>query len=320
MDRRRCCASLVALLAAQSARPAALDRVAVQCEAVTPWAALPLRLAQRLGFTAQERVELRWVTSADAEGSESSAVPGLRVGPFDRLVRWVLAGGDARIVAGWVRSPQFAVGLAPATPDSQPWRLGVPHDRQLWASLAGMVLQRGWSRKAVLWQPLADAAEAEAALASGSVQGLAWGDPLLTRLERAGRLHVLADLRHPLQGQRWLGGPLLCTVLAAPSALWDAQAALLQRVARALRRALAWLQEASAMDLAPHADLAGLAHDRVTFLQVLERLRPSYSLTGSVDAQAVHQSLRLLASLPGGVVDQGFDPQRLLPPRGWAGA
>ncbi|WP_143892824.1 ABC transporter substrate-binding protein [Tepidimonas sediminis] len=326
MDRRRCCAGMATLgLLAAWPWPAvrAAGRVVVHVQDNFGLRALPLRLAERLGYCAQEGVVLRWTPEPTEEGTaQEGGSAAVYLLSLDRLARRVLAGADLRVAAALVRAPQFAIGVSAQTGELSAdfWRearVGVPLGQEVAAQLAARVLAQGWSSAPVHWWPLETPDAAVQALQRGTVQALVWGDPLLTRLERAGALRLLADLRHPQQAQRWLGGPLLCAVLAAEAAQFDAHGEVLRRLVAALQRALAWLHAASSVDLAVHADVAGLAQDRATFLGVVERLRPTYSVEAAVPLGALRHSLRLLASLPGGLAYQTLDPLRLLPSRGW---
>ncbi|MDW8336205.1 MAG: hypothetical protein RMK34_04450 [Tepidimonas sp.] len=332
MDRRRCLGIGAAWVAAAAwpgvQASAGAQRWVVRMQGDLGLRALPLQLAERLGYCAQERLELLWLPDGDEDSwAEDPALPQVHVLSFDRLVRRMLAGTELRIVMALVRTPQLGLGVATAVrpvqaPSWNQVRIGVPYGQEAAARLAAWVLAQGWGVRPApsQWWPLEGAAAAEAALRRGTVQALAWGDPLLTRLELDGALHLLADLRHPHQAQRLLGAPLLCTCVAAAPTLFEQHGDGLRRLALAVQRALRWLSTASALDLAAHADLAGLAHERATFLRVLERLRASYSVEVAVERAAVQQSLRLLAALPGGTLYQAVDGQRLLPPRNWTPA
>lgn len=329
MDRRRCCRHLGGLGLLAGAWPwkrlhAAQRRVVVRVQTDLAWRGLPLRLAERLGHCAQEGLSLQWVPDLPEEADADDAVgPLVHVLSFDRLVRRVLSGADLRWCATLVRTPQLAIAVSTQAGALRPesWRearIGVPQGQDVIARLAGWILTQGWGAAPAQWWPLQGAAAAEQALSRGTVQLLVWGDPLLTRLERDGSLRLLVDLRHPQQAQRWLGAPLLCAGVAAPAAQFEAHGQTLRQLVRALQRTLQWLHGASALDLAAHADLAAMEHDRALFLRVLERLRASYATEAAVEPAAVQQALRLLASLPGGVVYQAADAARLLPPRGWS--
>jgi NitT/TauT family transport system substrate-binding protein len=316
MDRRRWMrwAAAAAWMGVAGAGHAADDTVQLRVQAGLGLRALPLWLAQRLGYLAQHGVHVRWGTELD---DFEPAGPTVHVLALQTLAQRALQGQPVRAWMVLVRSPQLGLGTAApsAQVDASYWRsarIGVPTGTELAAPLAAQVLMQRWGvlPSTRQWVVLRGPAQAQAALLEGQVQALCWGEPLLTQLELAGALHVQADLRHPQQSQRWLGGPLVCTCLCCMAD--DVGHPVLGRFALAVQRALRWLSSASAIDLAEHAEVAGMAHERALFLQMMDRLRATYSVEGALDVTTMRQSMRLLAALPGGVAYQGLDAARLV--------
>ncbi|TSE24696.1 ABC transporter substrate-binding protein [Tepidimonas aquatica] len=316
MDRRRWMrwAAAAAWMGVAVDGHAAQDTVLLRVQAGLGLRALPLWLAQRLGYLTQHGVHVRWGVELDDLDPPGATVQVLAL---QTLAQRALQGQPLRAWMALVRSPQLGLGAAApsAQVDASYWRnarIGVPAGTELAAPLAAQVVAQRWGvlPSTRQWVVLRGPAQAQVALLEGQVQALCWGEPLLTQLELAGALHVQVDLRHPQQSQRWLGGPLVCTCLCC--SMEDIGHPAVGRVAGAVQRALRWLSTASAIDLADHADVAGMAHERALFLQMMERLRGTYSVDGALDVATMQQSLRMLAALPGGVRYQGLDVARLV--------
>ena len=300
-------------------RARASATVVLQWAPDTPLAILPVRLADRLGYFAAEGVA---VVLAPL-GAAATAPPGpdaVRVyaGAFDVVLRQHLQGQPELAFLALVRTPQLGFGWRhPAPAQGQglttaPVRVGVLPGNRMAPAIAALVLQgQGIALRQVQYPTLTDTAPTRALLASGDIDAICVGDPLLTRLQRLGVVRLVADTRHPSDSQRWLGGPVLCACLSAAEPQVRSHSAELQAVARAVRRALRWLQTAGPSDLARHADLGGLADDPSLFLSVLMHTRASFSPDGALEPLAVQQALRVLHTLPHGMGDEPPDPARL---------
>lgn len=326
MDRRRCLR--VGVMAAMTAaatlrvRAAPLRPVTVQWQTDAPLKILPVRLADRLGYFAAEGVPVAFEPWSERP---LEALPGARpaarvyAGGFEVVLRQHLQGQPELAFLTVARTPQLGFGLRhPLRAETdlplqlQDARIGVPQANRLAQRIAWLVLQtHGAQPRPAQFVALPDVRQAQAAFLVGDVDAVCVGDPLLTRLQRLGVIRVVTDTRHLSESLRLLGGPVVCACLSASAAQVESHAAELQAVARAVQRALRWLQTAGPVDLAQHADLAGFAGDPGTFLSVIMHTRESFAVDGALDERSVHNALRVLRVLPQGRVYDGLDSGRL---------
>lgn len=326
MDRRRCLrmGAMAAVVAAAAVRvPAATLRpVTIQWQTDAPLKVLPVRLAERLGYFAAEGVPVAFEPWSERP---PQALPGARspvrvtAGGFDSVLRQHLQGQLELVFLTLARTPQLGFGLRHSLQASaelplqlEDARIGVPQASRLAQRIAWLVvLAHGVQPRPTQFVALPTAQQAQAAFQRGEVDAVCVGDPLLTGLQRRGAIRVVTDTRHLSESLRLLGGPVLCAGLSASAAVVESHAAELQAVARAVQRALRWLQTAGPMDLAPHAGLAGFAGDPGAFLSVIMHTRESFAVDGAVDERAIHNVLRILRSLPQGHQYEGIEPVRL---------
>ncbi|WP_299022786.1 hypothetical protein [uncultured Tepidimonas sp.] len=323
MDRRGCLrvlgGAVVTTTLPPRVRAGAAAPVSVQWALHTPLAALPVRLAERLGYFAAEGVAVALAPhgSASAAALDPDAVR-VHAGAFDFVLRQQLHGQPEQAFLALVRTPQLGFGWRhPAPAQGQglaaaPVRVGVLAGDRMAPAIAALVLQgQGVAPGQVQYPTLGDVAHTQTLLASGTIDAVCVGDPMLTQLQRQGAIRLVADTRHPSDSQRLLGGPVLCACLSAPEPQVRRHGAELQSVARAVRRALRWLQTAGPSDLARHADLGGFAGDPSLFLSILMHTRGAFSPDGTLEPQAVQQVLRVLYAQPQGMDYDSLDPTRL---------
>ncbi len=282
-------------------RTGATARVSVMVASPLSLGGLPLGLAQRLGFFAAEGLDVRLDTDGVAE---SAAASGARVhaGSFDAVVQAHAEGQSRQVFAMLTRTLQVGVGWHVDAPQRQVgeggWqgvRVGVlSHDasaRLVWTHL---LRSRGASAAAVAPMAYPSPEALTDDFLSRHIDAVCVADPLLTRLQRTGVLHLMLDFRDPDHSQRVFGGPVLGSCLSASPAVMQVHAAELQALARAVQRSLRWLQTASTVDLAAHAELLDLADDRALFLAILAHARASYVTEVVPQASAVRNTLRWL--------------------------
>lgn len=324
MDRRRClrAVGLAAVVACPGwVRAAPLRGVAVQMQVEAPLKGLPVRLAERLGYFAAEGLPVVLET-ADARSAEfpmGTTAARVYAGGFERIVQRTLQGHPEKAFLSLARTPQIGFGVRPAAQGDaippallQESRIGVPAIPSLAHRVAWLVLQAHDVRpKPSHFVELPDARLAQEAFVRGQVDAICYGDPLLTRLQRHGQIRLVKDTRSLSDSLRLFGGPVVCAVLSAPLPVLESHAPELQALSRAVVRALRWLQTASAMDLAAHADLAGFGSERATFLSMVAHTRGSFTADGIVDERSVQNVLRMLRTLPQGGAYDGLEPVRL---------
>ena len=118
-----------------------------------------------------------------------------------------------------------------------------------------------------------------AALASGSVDALMSDEPFASRMVQTRTAFVLEDYHGLAETRQRFGGLFLNGVVATSETLLRERPELVERLVRALRRALAWIATHSADDIVAQLP-GGSETERGALLQVLRTRKNIYSRDG----------------------------------------
>lgn len=297
-----------ALGAGAAAAPAGLRPVVVTAQATGHLKLLPLVLAARLGYFADEGLA---VTLQDVAASRHT-LPELAdwpaqvfAGTFERTLYLNAQGRMHQAFALLSRSPQ--VVLAVSARHQQPEtgvsdlvgaRVGVAASGSLGHRIAQLVLMRAGLRPHdVHFIEFAQAQDAQDALERGEVEALSYTDPLITRLEQRGTIRVVSDTRTLRDSDLVFGGPVACTCLSAPLHWVEREPELVQGLTNAVVRALKWLHTAAPIDLLHHLPEGWMDGDRGLFLAAFARSRETLAVDGLFAEQAPRNVLRALDRL-----------------------
>jgi NitT/TauT family transport system substrate-binding protein len=269
---------------------------------------LPLTIADRLGYFAAEGIALEF-KEFDSEaaalaavhagaahlfsGSFTATVAQRAQGPY--LVSFVLQG----------MAPQIAFGVSQRTlkgfrnaRELKGRRIGVTALDSASYRVARLVLARAsLSEHDVRYIPLPDPEAALAALRSGELDAIAYPDPLMTRLERAGELRTLVDTRTLRGSEDLFGGVLPECCLAAPATLLATNPDLCQATAHGVVHALKWLRTAGLSDINKAVPESYFDHDRALYFAAFERTRDSWAPDGTMPEAGAKNVARVLARL-----------------------
>lgn len=275
---------------------------------------LPLTLALQLGYFKAEGLEVELTEQeTGVRAREVLATGGADVyaGSFEHLLK--LSEGGARAYRSFVllgRAPQSAVMVSvraiphyrgPA--DLKGRRIGVSAlgslghlVARLWCVRSGLRLEE------VEFVPVGAPEQASQALRFGRVAALAYGEPLVTRLEQKGDLIIVADTR-TLRGTELLAGGLLPASCLITSLDYQRRNPnTVQAMTHAAVRALKWLHTAAAPDIlgaVPPLDPQG---DRALYLSALAKVRDTYSPDGLMPEEGPRTALRAIEAVGPGWV------------------
>lgn len=300
-----------------SAQPAAVD---IQVQGVDRIQQLPLVLADRLGFFLSEGLKVS-LTPVPAERRTLEEVArwstGVFAGSFERTLYLNATGRSHQAFVLLSRSPQKVLGTSaihmPAgqgVSDLAGAQIGIQGAGTASERVAQWVLLRaGLKTTDVQLVELRDPGQAMAALNSGTVDALCYGDPVITRLEMAGVLRVLTDTRTLRDTEMVFGGPIACACLSAPTTFIDAHPQVVQGLTSAIVRSLVWLRTAGPSDLMRHVPESFMHGDRSLFLEMFHRSRESLALDGLMPDGAPLNVMRALDRLRLPIEWQGVQPQ-----------
>lgn len=227
---------------------------------------LPLRVAQAEGYFAAEKLDVALGdTRSEAQAAEAlgrgqvqlaatSVDAALRLGHAD--------GAPPKLVFGLTSAPPVALLVSAGErdairdlPDLAGKTIGIPSPGTPEHLMLLSLLAKARIRlPQVVVLSLGDRGLV-GAVESGQVAAAAMADPYATRLVEEGKAMALADFRKRGEAARWLGGP---SVHAALFARADTRlgARELEPLARALLKAVRWLQSATAEELASRLSLS----------------------------------------------------------------
>lgn len=262
---------------------------------------LPLALAERLGYFKQEGVEVEVADFAGGSKALQAMLGGsadVTAGGFDHVVVMQARGQKIQGFVLMVASPSIALGVVTAKAaqyrspaDLKGMKIGVTAP----GSSTHMVVNRllasaGLTSEDVSIIGVGGGPSAIAAMRGGQIDALANVEPAIAVLERAGDMKVVVETTSEKGSRAVFGAVLPAGCLYAKEEFIRKYPGTVQALATAIVRALKWLQQASAEDVAKTVPPEYLAGDRAAYLAALEKSRPGYSRDGLFPAAGV-QSL-----------------------------
>ncbi len=289
--------------------PAQAPRALLAIDRRENFAYLPLTLADRLGYFAEEGLEVHirdWGTPSAALQAVQAGASDVLVGAYDAVLQ---TAGRASALSAFVvlsRAPQLVLGVARGMTHYRSFRdlrgkrvgvtgLGSPSHR-----LTRLLLSRaGIAANEVQYDVLSANGGALTALRAGHVDAVCYTDPTITLLEQGGDLRVVADTRTVRGCQDAFGGPLPSVCLAASGDFLATHAGVAQSLTHALVRALKWLQTAGPSDLIKAVPEAYFQGDRAVYLAALSRGQEAWVPDGLMPEGGPLTVARALTQLDG---------------------
>jgi len=135
-----------------------------------------------------------------------------------------------------------------------------------------------------------------AALEQGRVDVLSQTDPVMTMLEKEGKIKLIAETRTPQGTEKLFGGPMPAASLYAPVEFVRKNPNTVQALTNATVRALLWMQEASPQQILAAVPEEYLLGNKAMYLFAFNNVRPAYSKDGYFSEAGARTTLRALAS------------------------
>lgn len=306
----------VAWAGGAGARRAGLRPVAVTVQGWASLKQLPLWLALRLGYFADEGLDVTFQSvPPHVQRLEQLAQLPLELfaGTFERTLYLNAQGAAHQALVLLARSPQVVLAASarhyPADvglPDLAGARIGVSASGALGHRVAQLALLRGGlSAHDAHYIELPTPQAALRAFERGDIEVLSHTDPLITRLDVQGWVRLVSDTRTLRECDQVFGGPMACTCLSAPRDWIERHPQTAQGLANGLVRALKWLHTAAPVDLAPHlpprlspkSSSSAPQDDASLFLSAFYRSRETLSMDGRLADAAPLTVMRALDRL-----------------------
>jgi NitT/TauT family transport system substrate-binding protein len=282
------------LLGASAALPGA-ERITLMVGGIDKIIYLPVKLADRLGYFANEGldVELRseWSGIHGADMLLVGSVQGV-VGFYDHTL-YMQAQGKAVVSV-----VQFA--QAPGEVELVSTRL---------SGIRGMADLKGHALGVTGLGSSTQFLSRHLVLSAGLKLNQVSFVPVGTRLLNTGSARVLVDLRTPEDTAQALGGPYPASCLYMQTAWVSRHKPEVQKLANALVRALRYIQNHTAAEIASEMPAEFYAGDKGVYVKALARSKPIFIPDGRMPASGPANVLRILArtekSIQGKTLDLG---------------
>ncbi|MGQ3002233.1 MAG: ABC transporter substrate-binding protein [Hydrogenophaga sp.] len=286
-------------------RPGA-PKLAIAVDSRSSFCYLPLTIAERLGYFAQEGIDVEVREFPDVAQSLHALQSGaahVLSGPYPNTIALQARGQNLQSFVLQGRAPQVVVGVSLETmghnggvADLRGRRVGVMATSAASHRVASLVLGKVGLRAAdVRYVPLANAAAAVQAFRRGELDAISYTDPTVTQLEQMGALKVVADTRSTRGTAEVFGGPLPSGCLCAPGSFLTQYPKASQAMADAMVHALKWLQTAGPSDIIKVVPERYFQGDRALYLAAFARVREAWTVDGMMPETGPATAARMLA-------------------------
>ena len=281
---------------------------------------LPTTLAAQLGYYAQEGLDVQFQDYPGGAKALQSLLGGsadVVSGFYDHTIQMAVEGQPMQAFIVMVRHPGLVLAVSPAAQK----RIGSIEDlagAKVGVTAPGssthfflnyLLAKHGLHPDSVSVIGIGHSGSAVAAMESGSVDAAVMTDPGISQItRRTGPVRILSDTRSPNGVQAEFDTEEVpASVLYARREWIEQNADTVQRLVRAMRRTLTWIQEHDAKAIAARMPPAYRGTDAALYETALTVSIPIFALGGPMPepgARAVERVLRL--SLPK-VRDAKFD-------------
>lgn len=275
---------------------------------------LPITIAEQLGYFAEEGLELELQDHAGGGLAQRAMLAGeadLVAGSYEHTIVLRQRGRSCSAFVQFGRAPQTVFGVGKRAfadfhelAQLQGRRIGISAADSATEWFARMVLARGGlAASAVELVGVGTSTAAASALREGRIDALVNVDPVVSLVEQAGELRIIADARSLRGAQELYGGPMPGGCLYAPQGFVLRYPRTVQALANAVVRALKWLQTAGPSDIVRTVPEVYMSGDRATYLSALEKVREAFSPDGLLPEPAAATAHAMIARYaPDGVV------------------
>lgn len=268
---------------------------------------LPVTLAAQLGYYHDEGIEVELHDFPGGSKALEALLGGsadVVAGFFDHTIQMAAEGKHIKSFVAMLRYPGLALVVSPGTAkkidspkDLAGLNVGVSAPGSSTHMLLNHLLLKSNLKAAdVSAIGIGMAASAVAAMESGKVDAAIMAEPAMSQLRaRKGELKILAHTQS-LTGVRDVYGvsSYPAAVLYADSAWVEKNQILASRLAKAIRRTLAWIQAHSASDIAARMPENLRGPDLKLYTQAISNSKDMFSPDGVLDDEGAHAMVRVL--------------------------
>jgi NitT/TauT family transport system substrate-binding protein len=268
---------------------------------------LPLTITERLGYFKDEGLNLRISDFPGGTRSLEAVVGGsadVVSGAYEHTINmqarkqrfqaFVLAGAAPQITVG-IAAPLATKYHSPR--DLKGLKVGVSAPGSSTNMVINYVLAKGGLKPTdVAIIGVGQGATVIAALEQGRVDVLSQTDPVMTILEKEGKIKIIAETRTPEGTEKLFGGPMPAASLYAPVEFVKKNPNTVQALTNAMVRGLKWMREASPQQILSAVPEEYLLGNKAMYLFAFNNVRPAYSKDGYFSEAGAKTTLKALAS------------------------
>ena len=297
------------------------EKVTIASTGLSTFYGLPLLMAQRRGYFKEGGLSSVEIVDFQGGSKVLQAIVGgsadIAIGGYDHVVSMQPKGIELKAFVETMRYPAIAIGITRAlmatyrsAGDLRGKTVGVSSPGSSTHGALNAFLERnGVKASEVSVVGLGGVSTARAAVESGKVDAISYVDPLISSLEADQMIRIVADTRTRAGAEALYGGETVSGVAYATKGYIDKHPVIVQAVADAMRRSLAWLAGATAEQVADAVPADYLLGDRTLYVHAFEKFRESISppQTIGVDAaqRGIAAALALTPAVDPGRIDVG---------------
>ncbi len=282
---------------------------------------LPLTIAEQLGYFRDEGLNVKISDFAGGSPALQAVVGGsadVVSGAYEHVINLQAKKQIFTAFALQGQAPQIAVGIAKAraasyhTPrDLKGLKIGVSAPGSSTNMVVNYLIGRqGLKPSDVAIIGVGTAAGAVAAFGAGQIDAISNVEPVITRLEQAGGIQIIADARTRKGTEEIFGGPMPAACLYAPEAFLKRYPVTTQALANAIVRADHWIQQASPQDVLKTVPEAYFAADKALYLFAFNKVRDAFSPDGVMAEAGPRTTLKVLPTFNPEVVPAQIQLER----------
>jgi NitT/TauT family transport system substrate-binding protein len=307
MDMKRIIA--IALFAAASLAQAQIEKrdVHIAVGGKDALYYLPLTITERLGYFKDEGLNVRISNFAGGTRSLEAVVGGsadVVSGSYEHTINMQSKkiNFQAFVLSG--ASPQISIGIASSKAasykspkDLKGLKIGVSAPGSSTNMVVNFFIAKGGLKPTdVSIIGTGAGAPVIAALDQGRVEVLSQTDPVMTMLEKEGKIKIIAETRTPEGTEKLFGGPMPAASFYAPVEFIRKNPNTVQALTNAMVRALLWMQEASPQQILNTVPEEYLLGNKAMYLFAYNNVKTAYSKDGLFSDAGARTTLKAIAS------------------------
>jgi NitT/TauT family transport system substrate-binding protein len=266
---------------------------------------LPVTIAERLGYFKDEGLQVEFIDLGSGGKALQALVGGsadVTSGSYEHTIQMQAKGVDLQAFVLQGSLVDYSLGIVKAKAasykspkDLKGMRVGVSSPGSGTNFFLNAILAKaGLKPNDVVVVGIGQTAGAIAAMRNGELDAVSNTDPVMTKLELAGDVVIVADARTREGSKAVYGGSYMAGALYAKTDFIKRNPNTVQAMTTAMVRALRWLAKASPEQVVTVLPPEFQGGDRKDLLAALVKVMPTYSADGkfnAADAEVVRAAL-----------------------------